>query len=77
MSGRRHVWRSAIAATLVFMAGLAVTHVATDGFSAYTLESARRRRFPILRSNSPMAARHSFMNYPARCCWWISSIPAA
>ena len=34
--------RTTIAATLVAAAGLAVTYTATDGFQAYTLESARR-----------------------------------
>lgn len=52
MSRRGSVWRSAIAATLVFVAGLAVTHVATDGFSAYTLESARR--LAALRAPTPV-----------------------
>jgi len=42
MTGRSSVWRSTGAATLVSLAGLAVTHSVTDGFSAYTLESARR-----------------------------------
>lgn len=42
MTGRRAVWRSVIATMLVIMAGLAVTHFATDGFRAFTLESARR-----------------------------------
>lgn len=34
--------RTAIAATLVFTAGLAFAHAVTDGFEAFTLESARR-----------------------------------
>jgi protein SCO1/2 len=34
--------RTAIAATATLVAGLAIAHVATDGFAAYTLESARR-----------------------------------
>ena len=34
--------RTAIAAALVCAAGLALAHVTTDGFQAYTLESARR-----------------------------------
>ena len=34
--------RTSIAAALVLAAGLAVTHAATDGFEAFTLESARR-----------------------------------
>jgi len=34
--------RTAIAATLAFAAGFAAAHTATDGFEAYTLESARR-----------------------------------
>ena len=41
-SPRKTVFRTAIAATLVCAAGLAVAHTATDGFEAYTLESARR-----------------------------------
>lgn len=36
------VRRTALAATLALVAGVAVAHVATDGFEAYTLESARR-----------------------------------
>ena len=36
------VRRTAIAAALVFAAGLALAHAATDGFQAFTLESARR-----------------------------------
>ena len=34
--------RTTIAATLVAAAGFAIAHAATDGFHAYTLESARR-----------------------------------
>ena len=34
--------RTAIAATLACVAGFAVAHAATDGFEAFTLESARR-----------------------------------
>lgn len=34
--------RTAVAAALVFAAGFAAAHTATDGFEAYTLESARR-----------------------------------
>jgi len=34
--------RTAAATALVFAAGLAAAHTATDGFEAYTLESARR-----------------------------------
>ena len=34
--------RTAVAAALVCAAGLAIAHSATDGFEAYTLESARR-----------------------------------
>lgn len=45
--------RSAVAAALVFAAGLAVAHTATDGFEAYTLESARRLH--ALRSPAPVA----------------------
>ena len=36
------VRRTAIAATLACVAGFAVAHSATDGFEAFTLESARR-----------------------------------
>lgn len=35
-------WRTAAACACVTVAGFAIAHVATDGFSAYTLESARR-----------------------------------
>ena len=35
-------WRTTIAATLVFAAGVAIAYTTTDGFEAYTLESARR-----------------------------------
>jgi len=35
-------WRTALAACLVSAAGLAIAHAATDGFTAFTLESARR-----------------------------------
>ena len=34
--------RTAIAATAALAAGLAIAHAATDGFAAFTLESARR-----------------------------------
>ncbi len=34
--------RTVIAATLVLAVGIGVTHAVTDGFAAYTLESARR-----------------------------------
>ncbi|MBI3041942.1 MAG: SCO family protein [Betaproteobacteria bacterium] len=40
--GRRDAWCTAIATTLAFAAGLAIAHAVTDGFEAYTLESARR-----------------------------------
>lgn len=43
--------RTTIAATLVCVAGLALAHAATDGFQAYTLESARRLQ--ALRSPLP------------------------
>ena len=39
---RQSAWRTTVAASLVFAAGLAVAHAVTDGFEAYTLESARR-----------------------------------
>jgi protein SCO1/2 len=41
--------RTTAASILVFAAGLAVAHVATDGFEAFTLESARR----LAALNSP------------------------
>jgi protein SCO1/2 len=41
--------RTAIAAAVAFAAGLAAAHTATDGFEAYTLESARR----LAALNSP------------------------
>jgi protein SCO1/2 len=44
--------RTTIAASLVAAAGLAVTYTATDGFQAYTLESARR--LAALRSPAPV-----------------------
>lgn len=44
--------RTAVAATLVLAAGLALTHVLTDGFEAYTLESARRLQ--ALRAPAPV-----------------------
>jgi protein SCO1 len=48
---RTHI-RTTIAATLVCVAGLAVANAATDGFQAYTLESARRLN--ALRSPAPL-----------------------
>src|SRR5690606_35000885 len=47
-------WRTALASTVVGLAGLLVTHAATDGFSAYTLESARRLQ--ALRSPAKVPA---------------------
>lgn len=44
--------RTAIAAALACAAGFAVAHVVTDGFQAYTLESARRLN--ALRSPRPV-----------------------
>jgi protein SCO1/2 len=44
--------RTAIAATLACAAGLAVAHAATDGFEAFTLESARRLQ--ALRTPAPV-----------------------
>jgi protein SCO1/2 len=44
--------RTALAATLAFAAGLAIAHAATDGFKAYSLESARRLH--ALRSPAPV-----------------------
>ena len=49
---RRTRWRTALAAGLVAAAGLAIAHVATDGFSAFTLESARR--LAATRSPAPV-----------------------
>ena len=49
---RRDSLRTTIAATLVCAAGLAIAHAATDGFQAYTLESARR--LSALRSPAPL-----------------------
>ena len=46
------VRRTAIAATLACLAGLAVAHSATDGFEAFTLESARRLQ--ALRAPAPV-----------------------
>src|SRR5262245_42012868 len=48
----RTVWRTAIAASLICAAGLALAHATTDGFQAYTLESARRLH--ALRSPLPV-----------------------
>lgn len=45
--------RTAIAATLACAAGLAIAHAATDGFEAFTLESARRLK--ALRTPAPVA----------------------
>lgn len=44
--------RTAIAATLALAAGLALTHAASDGFAAWTLESARRLQ--ALRAPAPV-----------------------
>ena len=44
--------RTFIAASLAFAAGVAVTHAVTDGFEAFTLESARR--LAALRSPAPL-----------------------
>jgi protein SCO1/2 len=44
--------KTAIAAALVSVAGLAVSYATTDGFQAYTLESARR--LSALRSPAPI-----------------------
>lgn len=44
--------RTAIAATLVCVAGFAAAHAATDGFKAFTLESARRLH--ALRAPAPV-----------------------
>jgi protein SCO1/2 len=45
--------RTAVAAALVFAAGLAVAHTATDGFQAFTLESARRLHALTARAPVP------------------------
>ena len=42
-----------MAATLVFAAGLALAHAATDGFQAFTLESARRLHALTARAPVP------------------------
>jgi protein SCO1/2 len=42
MSQRAASWRTAVASLCVAAAGFAVAHDVTDGFRAYTLESARR-----------------------------------
>jgi protein SCO1/2 len=47
-------WRTALASACVAVAGVLVAHAATDGFSAYTLESARRLK--ALRSPAPVPA---------------------
>jgi protein SCO1/2 len=47
------IGRTTVAAALVAVAGLAVAHVATDGFEAFTLESARRLQ--ALRAPAPVA----------------------
>jgi protein SCO1/2 len=44
--------RTAFAATLALAAGLAFTHAVTDGFAAFTLESARRLQ--ALRAPAPV-----------------------
>jgi protein SCO1/2 len=49
---RARSFRTTVAAALVCSAGLAVSHAATDGFQAYTLESARR--LSALRSPVPL-----------------------
>lgn len=48
----RSGWRTALAAGFVCAAGLAIAHAATDGFAAFTLESARR--FAAMRSPTPV-----------------------
>lgn len=47
-------WRTALAATLVAAMGMLAAHAATDGFRAYTLESARRLQ--ALRSPATVPA---------------------
>lgn len=49
---RAYTLRTAIASALVCAAGFALTHAATDGFEAYTMESARRLR--ALRAPAPL-----------------------
>lgn len=44
--------RTAVAAALALAAGVACTHAVTDGFAAYTLESARRLQ--ALRAPAPV-----------------------
>jgi len=46
------IHRTSVASALILSAGLAVAHVVTDGFEAYTLESARR--LAALRSPAPL-----------------------
>lgn len=41
-TARRHAWRTALATLVVCATGFIVTWHATDGYSAFTLESARR-----------------------------------
>src|SRR5690606_9315574 len=45
-------WRTVLASACVVAAGVAAAHTATDGFQAYTLESARR--LEALRSPAPV-----------------------
>ena len=45
------VRRTAIAATLACVAGFAAAHAATDGFEAFTLESARRLQALFVRES--------------------------
>jgi len=52
---RREILRTSLAAAMVAAAGYALAHVATDGFEAYTMESARR--LSALRSPAPMPQR--------------------
>ena len=47
------VRRTAAAAALLFAAGLALAHAATDGFQAFTLESARRLHALTARAPLP------------------------
>ncbi|HZM43818.1 MAG TPA: SCO family protein [Burkholderiales bacterium] len=47
------VRRTATVAALVFAAGLALAHAATDGFQAFTLESARRLHALTARTPLP------------------------
>lgn len=54
---RRSIVKTLVAGAFAFAAGLAVTYAATDGFAAYTLESARR----LAAQRSPKAIRGTLL----------------